>query len=131
MLKTKSILLPKNSLDGVRISIMSRHTLNDGITPHPDINNLSYDLWLPNLAPPIRLLGDYYKRNLPWEKFECEYLAYLKQKKLQIEIQNLAKKGLDDIITLMCVENSPDYCHRRLIAEECKKYAPNLVLEIE
>jgi len=33
MLKSKCILAEKNIDDGQRISIMSRHTLNDGKTP--------------------------------------------------------------------------------------------------
>lgn len=65
MLKTKSILAPIEETDGNRISIMSRHTLNDGITPHPRINNSSYQEWNKVLATPEKLIGDHYKRNLP------------------------------------------------------------------
>lgn len=131
MLKTKSILEPKEATDGLRISVMSRHTLNDGITPHPEINSSSYDLWLQILSPPARLLGDYYKTGLPWEQFEKRYLEYIRQPKVQIEVQNLAGGSLDSIITLLCIEKSPDYCHRRLLAEECKKYQPLLDLIIK
>lgn len=64
MIYTKSILKPKEESDGIRISVMSRHTLNDGITSHPDINESSYDEWLKILAPSDQLVGDYYKRSL-------------------------------------------------------------------
>ncbi len=131
MLKTKYILLPEEELDGVRISVMSRHTLNDGITPHPKINSSSYDLWLPSLAPPSKLLGDYYKRRLPWEQFEKQYLEYINQPKIQIEVKNLAESSIDSVITLLCIEKSPEHCHRRILAEECKKYQPSLVLDIK
>lgn len=130
MLKTKSILESIEESDGLRISIMSRHTLNDGITPHPEIYSLSYDLWMPSLSPPARLLGDYYKRGLPWDQFENKYLEYIRQPKVQIKVQNLAKESLDSVITLLCIEESPKYCHRRILAEECKKYQPSLVLSI-
>lgn len=130
MLKTKSILSLKEDSDGLRISVMSRHTLNDGITPHPKINSSSYDIWMPDLAPPSRLLGDYYKRGLPWEQFEIQYLEYLKHPYIQIKVQGVARKGLDLIITFLCIEDSPEYCHRRLLAEECKKYQPALALII-
>jgi len=130
MLKTKPILLPKEGSDGLRISVMSRHTLNDGVTPHPKINSSCYDLWIPSLAPPAKLLGDYYKRGLSWEQFENEYLKYLQQPSVQIEVQNLARRSLDSVITLLCVEESPEHCHRRILAEECKKYHPSLVLNI-
>ena len=131
MLKTKSILLPKEGSDGMRISVMSRHTLNDGITPHPQINSSSYDLWLPNLAPPAKLLGDYYKRGLPFEQFKEQYLSYINQHNIQIEVRYIAKKSVDSIITLLCIEESPEHCHRKILAEECKKYRPNLILDIK
>ena len=130
MLKTKSILLPKEGSDGMRISVMSRHTLNDGITPHPQINSSSYDLWLPNLAPPAKLLGDYYKRGLPFEQFKEQYLSYINQHEIKIEVQKLAKKSIDSVITLLCIEESPEYCHRKILAEECKKYQLDLILDI-
>lgn len=131
MLKTKSILKLKEDTDGLRISIMSRHTLNDGITHHPEINESKYDQWLQILAPPAKLLGDYYKRGLPWKQFEQRYLNYIRSSNIQPEITKLAEKSLDSVITLLCIETSPKYCHRRLLAEECKKYQPNLVLNIE
>ena len=130
MLKTKCILLQKEDSDGLRISVMSRHTLNDGITPHPQINSSSYELWLPNLAPPARLLGDYYKRGLPFEQFKEQYLSYINQHEIKIEVQKLAKKSIDSVITLLCIEESPEYCHRKILAEECKKYQLDLILDI-
>jgi len=130
MLKTKCILLQKEDSDGLRISVMSRHTLNDGITPHPQINSSSYELWLPNLAPPARLLGDYYKRGLPFEQFKEQYLSYINQHTAQIKVRYIAKKSVDSVITLLCIEESPEYCHRKILAEECKKYQLDLILDI-
>jgi uncharacterized protein YeaO (DUF488 family) len=130
VLKTKSILKPKEESDGLRISIMSRHTLNDGITPHPKITKSSYDQWFRVLSPPVKLLGDYYKRALSWEKFEQGYIEYIRKAEIRIEVQNLAERSLDSVITLLCIEESPEYCHRRILAEECKKYQPSLVLSI-
>lgn len=131
MLKTKSILKPKDKFDGTRISIMSRHTLNDGLTPHPNINNSNYDKWLPIFSPPIKLLGDYYKRGLPWIQFEKKYLEHIRKPEVQTEVQNLARMSLNSMITLLCIEESPEYCHRKILAEECKKYQPSLVLSIK
>lgn len=130
MLKTKSILKPKEGSDGLRISIMSRHTLNDGITPHPGITKSSYDQWFRVFSPPARLLGAYYKRAVSWEKFELSYLEYIRKAEIRIEVQNLAERSLDSVITLLCIEESPEHCHRRILAEECKKYQPSLVLSI-
>ena len=130
MLKTKSIILPREESDGTRISIMSRHTLNDGVTPHPKIISSSYDEWLSSLSPPAKLVGDYYKRGLPWEQFEQRYLEHIRQPEIKNEFQKLAEKSLDSVITLLCIEESPKYCHRRILAEECKRYEPSLILNI-
>ncbi|MEI7719487.1 MAG: DUF488 domain-containing protein [archaeon] len=130
MLRTKSILAPRESFDGVRISVMSRHTLNDGITPHPQITDSNYILWLQILAPPIKLVGDYYKRNLPWEQFAEKYLQYIRQGDAKREVQSLAERSLHHNITFLCIEDSPENCHRRLLAEECKRYEPSLALSI-
>jgi len=51
MLFTKSIYKPVSVLDGQRISVMSRHTLEDGVTPDPRINSDSYYAYLKILAP--------------------------------------------------------------------------------
>lgn len=131
MLKTKSILKPFKKSDGTRISVMSRHTLNDGVTPDQRISSESYDLWMPSLAPPTKLLGDYYRRGLSWSEFEKEYLQYIRQPNNQKEIQELAKKSLTSTITLLCIEDFPKQCHRRILAEECKNYQPNLSLNIK
>ena len=131
MLKTKSILYDKEDTDGLRISVMSRHTLNDGVTTQPEITDSSYNQWLQILAPPAKLIGDYYKRGLPWEQFEQKYLNYIRSANIQTEVQKLAEQSLDSVITLLCIEESPEFCHRRLLAEECKKYQPNLVLSVK
>lgn len=131
MLKTKSILAPKEASDGIRISVMSRHTLNDGITPHPEISLEHYNAWMKNVAPPKKIVGDYYKRGLSWEQFEKKYLEYIRQPIVQWEVKTLAKKSLDSTITILCIEDSPEHCHRRLLAEECKRYEPSLILNIK
>jgi uncharacterized protein YeaO (DUF488 family) len=130
MLKTKCILEEVCDSDGLRISVMSRHTLDDGVTPDSRITSASYDSRLPSLAPPSQLLRDYYKWGLSWDKFEKKYLEYINEPWIQTEIQRLASKSLESDITLLCIEESPENCHRRLLAEECKKYEPGLVLDV-
>ncbi len=54
MLRTKCILLPKEREDGLRISVMSRHTEDDGKTFCPKLNKMCaahYSILGP--APPI------------------------------------------------------------------------------
>ncbi len=129
MLYTKCIFLPRENTDGTRISVMSRHTLNDGKTPDPQITPATFDEWMPELAPPIKLIGDYYHRNLPWAQFEQRYQEYLRRDDVIPRVLTLAKRSLSNDITLLCVEDTAQYCHRRLLTEECKKYEPNLIVK--
>ena len=123
-LYTKCILAPKENHDGLRISIMSRHTLSDGVTNDNRITNSSYDMHIPLFAPSASLIGDYYKRNLLWKNFENRYLLEIRQKHQQV--LELAKRALTTNITLLCIEEIPNKCHRRLLAEECKRLVPEL-----
>ena len=125
---TKCILSPIELSDGVRISVMSRHTLNDGITKHPDITALSYDAHFPVYAPSPRLLGDYYKRGLEWSLFERRYREEMRKK--HDLVLELARCAVNLTITLLCIEDSPEKCHRRLLAEECKLLVPELIIVI-
>ena len=129
MLFTKSILKPKSHEDGIRISVMSRHTLNDGITPNPKISSYSYDTWLKELAPPSKLIRDYLKNNVSWDLYAEKYLEFLNQENISKKIQQLAKRALKRDITLLCIEDKADYCHRKLLAEECQRYETDLVIE--
>ena len=45
-------------------------------------------------------------------------------------LKNLSLRALKENVTFLCIEEKPDFCHRRLLAEECKKYQPNLEIII-
>ncbi len=106
MLYTKCILHEKEETDGTRISVMSRHTLNDGITPDQRIISTSFDEWMPELAPPAKLVGDHYLRNLPWMEFERRYLEYLSHPYINSQVSTLATRSLTRDITILCVEET-------------------------
>lgn len=130
MLKTKCILVPKEVGDGLRISVMSRHTENDGITPHPGITPLTFDDWQKELAPPKKLVGSYYKGAVSWQEFEVQYLRFLRDYPQFQLVRELARRAMVRDITLLCIEETPEMCHRRLLAEECKKYESGFDLSI-
>lgn len=125
-LYTKCILEPKARLDGTRISVMSRHTLNDGQTQDQRITRDTYDEHLVVLAPPLRLIGDYYRRGLSWTIFKMEYMRHLQRHTL--EVKQLTQRAVKGNVTILCIEESPEKCHRRLLAEECQRY--NNFLEV-
>ena len=122
MLYTKSILKSKSSRDGLRVSVMSRHTLNDGKTQDTRITIDSYDKWLKELAPPDRLVRDYYSCKLNWNEYSKKYLSFLRQEEVSSKVKELAKEALEKDITLLCIEEIPNFCHRRILAEECQRY---------
>lgn len=129
MLKTRPIKDPKRADDGLRISVMSRHTLSDGITPDRKISPFMYDQWWRKLGPPNQLIGVYYHNGLPWEEYEKRYKQHLDtQRRLLLTLVQLAKESN---ATILCVEDAPLFCHRRLIAEACKELDDQLIISVE
>jgi len=130
-LKTKCILATPAQSDGFRISVMNRHTLNDGLTPHPQIRDHLFDWHCAALAPSAKLLGDYYKRWLPWADFERRYLLHLQQAESLVALEKVIHMAESRQVTLLCIEERPHYCHRRLLAESCVRSAPHLAVTFE
>jgi len=61
---TKSII-DKIEPDEKRISVMSRHTLEDSKTPDERIvDGVTFDEWRKEFAPPGKLVGSYYRKEL-------------------------------------------------------------------
>ena len=123
VLYTKCIFKEKFDSEGLRISVMGRHTLNDGKTPDFRIKKDNYDEHSRILAPPDKLVGDYYKRGLSWEDFSRKYLDHIRSEDVAHFVRELARKALTENISL---EEIADKCHRKLLAEECKRYEPFL-----
>jgi len=132
MLRTKCILDPIEKDDGVRISIMSKHKWKPGIVPDTDLTEIASqrdNLWKKQFAPSQKLIGDYYKRGLSWEILEKKYLTSLET--IYNEVIKLPKEALKKNITLLCLKETPEKCHRRLFAEKCKKINPKLEIFIK
>jgi uncharacterized protein YeaO (DUF488 family) len=115
-LHTKCILTAPHLGDGRRISVMSRHTLNDGRTPDYRLTN-QFDEYRPELGPSPRLIGDYYKRNLPWGDFEDRYKDYLSGHLQRESMYTILLLLQTMSVTLLCIEETPEKCHRKLLAE--------------
>lgn len=79
-----------------------------------------------DLAPPPKLVGGYYSGEIGWGDFEKKYNNYLQNPEVSREVKNLAEKALSEEITILCVEPTPEKCHRRLLAEECQNKIPAL-----
>ena len=69
------------------------------------------------VAPTTELLTNWQKGEIAWSYYERTYNEYLKQ----IQAENFFTKELLDSACLLCMEEKPSQCHRRLLAEYLKE----------
>jgi uncharacterized protein (DUF488 family) len=67
----------------------------------------------PDLAPTQQILDDFKKNKGSWEIYERDFLALLTAR----QVENKIKPALLDKACLLCSEDKPTQCHRRLVAE--------------
>lgn len=78
----------------------------------------------PEMAPTEDILKTYKKNELTWSEYEVAYLNLLKKR----NILELAKKQMfNETICLLCSEDKPHHCHRRLLAEFIQQDNPNKI----
>lgn len=68
---------------------------------------------LPCLAPTKELLSDYRKGLVDWEAYERQFMDLMSERKIE---QVVDRETLHDSC-LLCSEDQPHHCHRRLVAE--------------
>ena len=68
---------------------------------------------LPVLAPTKEILDDYKKRNGDWATYEDRFLALMRERRIE---ETVPMEILEDGC-LLCSEDKPHHCHRRLVAE--------------
>ena len=129
MLKSKCILAEKSVDDGQRISIMSRHTLNDGETPDERISANSFDAHLPDFGPSPKLVWKYYRNEIDFENYSKEYKESLNPK--QDAIKRIIEWALIENITVLCIEPSPELCHRKIFVETAQELAKVMGVDLE
>lgn len=131
MLKSACILTPRSSDDGIRISVMSRHTQNDGQTPDERITDDLFDQHGVALAPPAQLVGQWYRQAINWDQFTIKYQLYLAcHPEARIAVMQLIALALKKDVTVLCIEETPERCHRRLLIEYCQHLNSSLIVEI-
>jgi len=70
-------------------------------------------LHLPELAPTAEILDAYRKDKRGWPRYENEFLKLLSDRQVETKVtRELMHEGC-----LLCGEDIPDRCHRRLVAE--------------
>ena len=73
---------------------------------------------LPELAPTKELLDDYRKRRCSWQTYEERFIALMRERRIE---KTLSRKIVSDGC-LLCSEDKPHRCHRRLVAEYLKHH---------
>lgn len=69
---------------------------------------------LPELAPTAQILDPYKKaKHGDWTLYEQQFLELMRQRR----VEDIVPKDLLDQGCLLCSEENPDHCHRRLVAE--------------
>lgn len=71
----------------------------------------------PELAPTQDMLDEYRKRGRDWARYEERFLELMAKRKIEETIPRFAV----DRACLLCSEDKPYHCHRRLVAEYWKE----------
>lgn len=72
----------------------------------------------PEFAPTQEMLDAYKKQKGSWDEYEPAFIALM----LERDIRNGAGKTLRESDCLLCSEDTPDQCHRRLIVEHLQQH---------
>jgi uncharacterized protein (DUF488 family) len=68
---------------------------------------------VPDLAPTQAMLDEYKKETHDWRAYEVRFLNLMKERKIE---QTVPRDVVADGC-LLCSEDKPHHCHRRLVAE--------------
>jgi uncharacterized protein (DUF488 family) len=79
----------------------------------------------PSLAPTQSLLDAYKKKKGDWNVYEDRFLALMQERHIEDAI---SREELDGAC-LLCSEETPDHCHRRLVAEYLRNKWGNLEIK--
>jgi uncharacterized protein (DUF488 family) len=71
---------------------------------------------LPELAPTQELFTAYKKQKGEWSDFEKQFIALMKSRRIEASLPRETFDGA----CLLCSEDTPEHCHRRLVAEYLK-----------
>lgn len=67
----------------------------------------------PRLAPTAEMLDDYRKKRSTWDEYERQFVALMRERAVESTIPRDTIAGS----VLLCSEDKPTQCHRRLAAE--------------
>ncbi len=78
---------------------------------------------LPELAPTAEILDPFKKhKNGDWALYERQFLDLMRARR----VEEIIPRDLLDGGCLLCSEETPEHCHRRLVAEYLQERWPNV-----
>ena len=80
---------------------------------------------MPSLAPTSEILDAYKKHKGDWGLYERQFLSLIESRK----IEETTPPPLLDGACLLCSEEKPHQCHRRLVAEYLREHWGNIEIE--
>ena len=73
---------------------------------------------LPELAPTQDMLGEYQRNKGAWSTYEAKFLDLMRRRGVERSVDpELVRDGC-----LLCSEDKPHHCHRRLVAEYLQQH---------
>lgn len=78
---------------------------------------------LPELAPTEELLKNYKSKKVSWQDYEKEYSKILLHRE---PLKSINLETEDGPVCLLCSEDKPERCHRRLLAEFYSQQFPGV-----
>lgn len=80
---------------------------------------------VPLLAPTQDILDDYKKKKGDWSTYERRFLGLMRSR----QIEDVISQEMLDGSCLLCSEDKPHNCHRRLVAEYLREKWGNVEIE--
>ncbi len=87
-----------------------------------ELNHCDYR-HMPNLAPTDDILKEY-RSDKDWDKYEQAFETLMDQRGIPEVLDKILFE--DKICSLLCSEDTPEKCHRRLVAERLKREWSNV-----
>ena len=79
---------------------------------------------VPQLAPTQEILDAFKKHDGDWAVYEAAFSRLLESR----HAEDVVPRSTMDYACLLCSEDKPDRCHRRLVAEYLQKHWENVVI---
>ncbi len=78
----------------------------------------------PLLAPTQEILDAFKKKGaMPWVEYEDRFLALMRERRIESQLD---REDFEPRTVLLCSEDTPEHCHRRLVVEYLAEYWPDL-----